>query len=258
MTQSSTINQRPRRFVVGRAVAFIYGLVAYAIFFASFLYAVGFVEGMIVPTDIDSGIAAPATQAIIIDLLLMSLFAIQHSVMARPQFKTWWTQFVPLAIERSTYVLFASLALALLLWQWRPIPAVVWHVSDTRIGMAVTVLSVVGWLIVLSSTFLINHFELFGLHQVANNLTGRTMPPPSFRTPLYYKFVRHPIYLGFIVAFWAAPTMTAGHILFAAVTTAYIFVGISMEERDLITVFGDEYRRYKARVSMIVPWRKSA
>ena len=139
-----------------------------------------------------------------------------------------------------------------------PIPAVVWHVSDTRIAIAITVLSFVGWLIVLSSTFLINHFELFGLHQVANNLTGRMMQPPSFRTPLYYKFVRHPIYLGFIVAFWAAPIITAGHLLFAAVTTASIFVGISMEERDLVTVFGDEYRRYKARVSMIVPWRKSA
>lgn len=137
-------------------------------------------------------------------------------------------------------------------------PAVVWHIANPQIAMAVVGLSLVGWLIVLTSTFLINHFELFGLHQVANNLTGRAMPAPHFRTPLYYKFVRHPIYLGFIIAFWAAPTMTMGHLLFAAVTTAYIFVGIALEERDLVTVFGDEYRRYKGQVSMVIPWRRSA
>jgi protein-S-isoprenylcysteine O-methyltransferase Ste14 len=154
-------------------------------------------------------------------------------------------------------VLFSSLALALLLWQWRPIPTVVWQIDDPQIAMAVTGISLLGFLIALTSTFLINHFELFGLHQVANNLTGRTMPAPRFRTPLYYKFVRHPLYLGFIIAFWAAPTMTVGHLLFAAVTTAYIFVGILLEERDLVDLFGDDYRRYRERVSMLVPWRKS-
>ena len=150
-----------------------------------------------------------------------------------------------------------AVALALLLWQWRPIPTVLWQIDDPQIAMAVSAVSLLGFLIALTSTFLINHFELFGLHQVANNLTGRSMPAPRFRTPLYYKFVRHPLYLGFIIAFWAAPTMTIGHLLFAAVTTAYIFVGILLEERDLIDLFGDEYRRYRERVSMLVPWRKS-
>ena len=243
---------------MGRLIAFLYGLVSYVVFFASFLFAIGFVEGLVVPKTIDSGAIVPLAEALIVNLLLMSLFAIQHSVMARPQFKQWWTRLVPKSVERSTYVLFSSLALVLLFWQWRPMPAVVWQIVNPQVAMAVMGLSFVGWLIVLTSTFLINHFELFGLHQVANNLTGRDMPTPIFRTPLYYKFVRHPIYLGFIIAFWAAPTMTMGHLLFAAVTTAYIFVGASLEERDLITVFGDEYRRYKNRVSMIVPWRKSA
>lgn len=244
--------------LVGRIVAFLYGVIAYVFFFVTFLYAIGFVEGLVVPTTIDTGLAAPTLRALIINLILMSIFAIQHSVMARPQFKRWWTQFVPASVERTTYVLFATLALALLLWQWRPMPQVVWQVTDPQIAMAITIVSLIGWLIVLSSTFLINHFELFGLHQVANNLAARPMPAPRFRMPLYYKFVRHPIYLGFIIAFWAAPTMTAGHLLFAAVTTAYIAVGASLEERDLIDVFGDDYRRYRERVAMLVPWRKSA
>jgi protein-S-isoprenylcysteine O-methyltransferase Ste14 len=178
--------------------------------------------------------------------------------MARKQFKKWWTKFVPKSVERSTYVLFSSLALILVCSEWRPMPTVVWDIDDPQIAMAVTALSFIGFLIVLSSTFLINHFELFGLHQVTNNFAGNPMPVPRFRTPLYYKFVRHPLYLGFIIAFWAAPVMTLGHLLFAAVTSAYILIGILLEERDLIDLFGDEYRRYKSRVSMLVPWRRSA
>ena len=243
---------------MGRFIAFLYGLASYVVFFITFLYAIGFVSGLVVPKAIDTGSVVPTAEAFIVNLLLMSVFAIQHSVMARKPFKRWWTQFVPASVERSTYVLFSSLALVLLFWQWRPMPAPVWQVADPQIALAVTGLSFLGWLIVLTSTFLINHFELFGLHQVANNLAGRPMPAPRFRTPLFYHFVRHPIYLGFIIAFWAAPTMTVGHLLFAAVTTTYIFVGIWLEERDLIDFFGDEYRRYRERVSMLLPWRKSA
>jgi protein-S-isoprenylcysteine O-methyltransferase Ste14 len=240
---------------MNRLLILLYGLVSYIVFFATFLYAIGFVSDLLVPKAIDTGIAVPTTEALIVNILLMSLFAIQHSVMARKQFKQWWTQFVPKSIERSTYVLIASLSLILLFWQWRPMPTIIWHIDNPQIALPVAGLSLVGWLIVLTSTFLINHFELFGLHQVANNFVGRPMPTMRFRTPFYYQFVRHPIYLGFIIAFWAAPAMTVGHLLFAAVTTAYIVVGILLEERDLVDLFGDEYRRYKERVSMLVPWR---
>ena len=241
-----------------RLIALVYGLLSYAFFFVTFLYALCFVENFVVPKTIDSGEASPITEAVIVNLVLMSLFAIQHSVMARRQFKQWWTRFVPKSVERSTYVLFATSALALLCWQWRPMPAVIWRVENPNLADALVGVSLAGWLIVLTSTFLINHFELFGLHQVANNLTGRAMPPVRFKTPLFYQFVRHPIYLGFIIAFWSAPVMTAGHLLFAGVTTAYIIVGILLEERDLVEMFGDDYRRYRQRVSMLLPWRKSA
>ena len=258
MTQIQAISEEMKGSPVGRFLAFVYGFASYAIFFVTFLYAIGFVSGLMVPKTIDSGAVGPMPEAIIVDLVLMSVFAIQHSVMARRQFKQWWTRLVPKPVERSTYVLFSSLALVLLFWQWRPIPAVVWEITNPAIATALLGLSLIGWLIVLTSTFLINHFELFGMHQVTSNLTGHPMPEPRFRTPLYYKFVRHPIYLGFIIAFWAAAVMTTGHLLFAAVTTAYIFVGIFLEERDLVDLFGDDYRRYKDRVSMLLPWRKSA
>jgi protein-S-isoprenylcysteine O-methyltransferase Ste14 len=238
---------------MGRLIALLYGLASYIVFFVTFLYAVGFVTGLVVPKTIDTGLIVPIGEALLVNLLLMTLFAVQHSVMARQGFKRWWTQFVPQPVERSTYVLLASLALILLFWQWRPIPAVIWHVDHPQIAGALLGLSLVGWLIVLTSTWLINHFELFGVHQVVSNLRGHEMPAPTFKTPLFYQFVRHPIYLGFIIAFWATPTMTAGHLLFATVTTAYIFIGIMLEERDLIALFGDEYRRYRQRVAMLVP-----
>jgi methanethiol S-methyltransferase len=254
--QQTTLGVRRQQDTTGRLIAFAFGVVAYLVFFGTFLYAIGFVTGAVVPKTIDTGVAGPTGESIIIDVLLMSLFAIQHSVMARKPFKRWWTQFVPHAIERSTFVLFASLALILLFWQWRSIPMVAWEIADPQIAAGVTSLSFLGWFIVLLSTFLINHFELFGLHQVVNNLAGRTMAAPRFKTPVLYKIVRHPIYLGFIIAFWAAPMMTMGHLLFATVTTAYIFVGIYLEERDLVDLFGDEYRRYRRRVGMLVPSRR--
>lgn len=240
-----------------KLVAFLYGITAYLVFFVTILYAIGFVMGVMVPKTIDTGTDTPTAEAIIVNLLLMTLFAVQHSVMARKQFKAWWTQFVPKPVERSTYVLFASLSLLLLFWQWRPLPAVIWNVENPDLAVTLVTLSFAGWVLVFASTYMINHFELFGLHQVTNHLAGKEMTPPRFKTPLLYNFVRHPIYLGFIVAFWAAPTMTAGHLLFAVVTTLYIFVGIALEEHDLVALFGDEYRQYKQRVSMLIPWRRS-
>jgi protein-S-isoprenylcysteine O-methyltransferase Ste14 len=243
---------------MGGIFAFLYGLASYLLFVGTFLYAVGFVGNLFVPKNIDTGVAGSMGEAFIVNLLLMSLFAVQHSVMARKQFKEWWTQYVPKSVERSTYVLFASLALVLLFWQWQPLPAVIWQVNDPQIAAVITAASLLGWVLVLTSTFLINHFELFGLHQVVNNLSGRDMDKPRFKTPVLYRVVRHPIYLGFIIAFWVAPVMTVGHLLFAAVTTAYIFVGIFLEERDLVEMFGDEYRRYRERVGMVIPfWRPS-
>jgi methanethiol S-methyltransferase len=240
-----------------RFIAFIYGLVCYAVFLFTTLYAVGFVSDVAVPKTIDTGTVVPMAEASVINLFLIFIFAIQHSVMARKQFKQWLVQFIPAAVERSTYVLFASLTLGFLFWQWRPIPVPVWQIADPTIASAITGLSVFGWMIARSSTFLISHFELFGLHQVANNLTGREAPAQRLRAPVLYKLVRHPIYLGFIIAFWVTPTMTVGHLQFAATMTGYILVGILLEERDLLDLFGDDYRRYRDRVSMLVPWRRS-
>jgi len=193
---------------MGRLIALFYGVACYVIFVVTFLYAVGFVGGFAVPKTIDSGPVVPLGEALFINILLMGLFAVQHSVMARKGFKQWWTRFIPKQVERSTYVLLSSLALILLFWQWRPIPMTVWHIEEAPVAVAVTALSFLGWFIALTSTFLINHFQLFGLSQVADNFSAKPELTLRFQMPLYYKFVRHPIYLGFLIAFWAAPSMS--------------------------------------------------
>ncbi len=238
---------------MGGIASILYGGLAYLVFLATFLYAIAFVGNLPGPKTVDSGDPGPVGAALVIDTLLLGLFAIQHSVMARPAFKRWWTRFVPQPVERTTYVLLASLVLLLLYWQWRPIPEPVWSVTNPVGALALQTVFWAGWGVVLLSTFLINHFELFGLRQVYARLRGETLPQPVFKTPLFYKKVRHPIYLGFLVAFWATPTMTVGHLLFAIATTGYILIGIYLEERDLIALFGDQYRRYREQVSMLIP-----
>ena len=235
-----------------RLLILLYAIVSYAVFFVSFLYALGFVGNYLVPKSIDVGGATNWSEAIVVDLLLLGIFAIQHSIMARPAFKRWSAKFVPEACQRSTYVLLSSLILLLLFWQWRPIPNQIWQVDGVAAWLLIGVYWL-GWLIMLASTFMIDHFDLSGLRQAFSALRGAEVPGQSFKTPLLYKVVRHPIMLGFLLAFWATPEMTAGHLLFAIMTTAYILVGVQFEERDLIAEFGTTYQHYRQRVPMLLP-----
>lgn len=236
-----------------RFIFFLYGIICYIIFLGVFLYAIGFIGDFIVTKTIDSGFQGSIVGAIIVNILLLSLFAVQHSVMARQGFKKRWTKIIPKPVERSTYVLFASLVLIILFYFWRPLPERIWNTEGTILAPVLTVINFAGWIVVLTGTYLINHFNLFGLQQVYLYLKKREQQYPKFVTPFYYQFVRHPLMLGFIIAFWAAPVMTIGHLLFAAASTGYILIAIQLEEQDLVRFHGEAYKRYQREVSQIIP-----
>lgn len=239
------------------SLCFLYGILSYVVFLVAFLYSICFVGDLIVPKAINSGSESGIASSVIINLLLLGLFAIQHTVMARPAFKKWWTTIIDPAIERSTFVLLTSLILLLIFWKWQPMTGVIWDVQNETLGMILTVIFWIGWLIVLLSTFMINHFHLFGLDQVFNNFRNRPPTGLKFKESFFYKFVRHPIMTGFIIAFWATPLMTTGHLLFAAVTTIYILIAVKyFEEKDLKDEIGEPYESYQKRVPMIVPFTK--
>lgn len=238
---------------INRFLAIGYGVVSYLVFLVAFLYAIGFVGNIAVPRSVDHAIVAPIGQAAVVDSLLLGLFAVQHSVMARPAFKRWWTRIVPQPVERSTYVLISSLLLLLLYWQWRSMPAQIWDVKLPAARLGLWALFWAGWAIALIATFMIGHFDLFGLRQVYLAWRGQPYTDIAFRAPLLYRVVRHPLMLGFIIAFWAAPTMTVGRLLFAAATTAYILIALQLEERDLLAALGTQYRDYRRQVPMLVP-----
>src|SRR5690606_30541635 len=240
-----------------KVLYFIYGIICYVIFLGVFLYAIGFVGNIVVPKTVDTGNETPVLTAFIINSVLLGLFALQHSIMARPAFKRWWTRIVPKSIERSTYVLATNVVMILLFWQWRPMTEIIWKTENTTLIMILWGLFVLGWLIVFLSTFMIDHFDLFGLKQVFENLRSVEPRPLSFTKKYFYALVRHPLMLGFIIAFWATPVMTVGHLYFAIMTTAYILIAVKfLEERDLAHQLGDPYRQYKKEVPMLIPFTK--
>lgn len=236
-----------------RALILLYGIACYAVFFAVFLYAIGFIGNFVVPKTMDSPRDVAFGTALAVNLGLLGLFAVQHSVMARPAFKNWWTRFVPVAAERSTYVLFSSLALIALFWFWQPMGGIIWNVEAPAAVTTIHVIYALGWALLLYSTFLINHFDLFGLRQVWLHAAGRPYTTLQFKTPWLYQQVRHPLYVGWLMIFWATPTMTVAHLVFAVMTTAYILVAIQFEEHDLVDAH-PEYAEYRRRVPMIVPF----
>ncbi len=240
---------------MGALFSLLYGLAAYLACTATLLYFIGFSGNLLVPKSIDSGLAAGWVEAVGTDVLLLLVFGLQHSVMARSGFKSWWTRLVPATVERSTYLVATCAALALLCWLWVPIrEPIVWRVEGD-VGVALLWgLFGLGWVVVLVSTYLLDHFELFGLRQVFAGWRGQTIAPSEFRTPLFYRYVRHPLYAGFLLSFWCVPVMTAGHLLFTLGLTAYVLIGIAFEERDLVAQFGDRYRAYRKRVGMLIPW----
>jgi methanethiol S-methyltransferase len=242
---------------MNRTLALAYGVASYFVFLVSFLYAIGFVGNQWVPKSIDSRQDGPLSVALPVDIALLSLFAVQHSVMARSSFKRWWTGIIPPPLERSTYVLVSSLLLALLFWQWRPIPGNLWQITNPLGRQLVLAVFWAGWALVLLSTFQISHFDLFGLRQVYLYFSEQEYTSIPFETHGFYGRVRHPIMLGFLIAFWAAPTMTIGHLLFAAATTIYILVAVQFEERDLVRFHGEQYRAYRNQVRMFLPFPKN-
>lgn len=239
-----------------RILFFLYGVICYFIFFGTFLYAIGFIGNFLVPKSMDSAATTPLGEALLINTALLGLFAIQHSVMARQGFKKWWTKFVPKPIERSTYVLLSSLCLVLMFWQWQPLGGVIWNLEGTLLTGIIYSIYALGWVTVLVSTFIINHFDLFGLRQVWLYLVGKKYTNLGFVTPGLYKMIRHPLYLGWLLVFWSAPVMTVAHLFFAVVTTAYIFFAIRLEEKDLVSIHGRDYAEYKSKTPMIFPTRK--
>ncbi len=239
-----------------RVLFLLYGVVSYFAFFGTILYAIGFVGNIVVPKTIDGEPELPFGKALLIDAGLLLLFALQHSIMARPGFKRRWTKIIPPALERSTFVLLASLCLMLMMWQWQPLGGVVWEIQNTTLQNILFVVYLIGWGIVFISTFLIDHFDLFGLRQTWLYFRGKPYTNLPFRVPLFYRFVRHPLYFGFLIAFWATPLMTVTHLIFAVLTTGYILTAIQFEERDLVNHFGESYRKYRKQAPMIIPFSK--